>query len=453
MRYPQVQLFDRPDPSGVVLFDFNSDVFTTRAAADGFTLGAPQMLGNEGSIAPEWGPRAARFRAWVDDGEQQAHRLLSDLAQSLLRDEVYLLFQFSASSPTSWAKVKRTVPEPLSFANVFCDRATNRWVFAVSFLCEPWLLGEQVTLGPYTLSNNPAESGGLSVALPDIKGDAPAPLQILRDGDFHPFGMSALSDIAPLSKQAEACTLSFDTSAVAVANFSGGQGARVDFATYTDFRGRLSWSVDADVTDDAVRAHLSESSQVRVLAFVSRSDETSTFRVGVSSSVGSLDPDPATHATVAAGFRSVLDLGVVPLARSFPGLDGVADDLATLTVMASRESGTGTLDFDGFLLVPSDQTLFFGAATTTVPGVSTYVDGEAAVVAPVSGSPGALRVSSSAPVSVPRGDFVKVRPGETNVLAWMVGLGVLSNGARVDVDTTSDLTLTYRPRWLWMAAH
>src|SRR5690606_40155202 len=87
-------------------------------------------------------------------------------------------------SDDQWAKVYVSQAQPLDLTHVHVngpnDTDEHLWRLSVSLDADPYLSGSEVTLDLGTVLNNPTlASGGSVIELPEIKGDAPAPLNVL----------------------------------------------------------------------------------------------------------------------------------------------------------------------------------------------------------------------------------------------------------------------------------
>lgn len=446
--YPLVRLVDEPDPSATVRFDFNA-VPLTWPDHDGFDLGAPPLLGAPDATGNEYGLRTLSFRLAVNGTEATALRLQSDLARELQRREGWLLFQLSPSAAPVWFKVYRSSPGAVSLAYVVNDRAENLWVIGLSLAAEPFGYGEEEVLGPFTVDNDPAS--GVSLLLPSIVGDAPAPLVArLSLGAGSEYLSPVLHMVAtPTASRFEtfdaATTLGgLGVVAVAEGTASGGTAARISFSGSTP---RTALSSTPPRTPG------------RHLLFA-RVRTTTTGTAATLTGGGDAAVDSRTVTLPASGWGWVcLGEYAFPRGNQPPASFGDYQPVGALGLVAvtvTRTAGTGDVDVDQLLFLPvtppggyATHAHFEGDLVNVTAPWTWFLDGQERRVyfADLTTTPAGFPAGLAVPM--PRGEFPVVHPGLNNQLI-LLRRQYLEGYNDVLSDTTT-LEVRYRPRWLWLA--
>lgn len=315
---------------------------------------------------------------------------------------------------------------------------------------DPYAYGLRETVSVGTVNNDPAAgSNGCYFDVSNVKGDALAPM-LLTDTQ-HPgvatatrLYLGARQTGSPASMQhfvqAESGNLGTDTT-----NPGGGPDAamsgtgtnnyvRCSFATVATMD--IRWSYTPTAGDEVAGRY-------RLLGVVRRSSGTGIIkmRAGTASALGTVSTG-ATVTTTADTNRNLIDLGIVELAAP---ASGGARSGTTLVVEASRETGTSTLDFDCFHLVPAD---------TASAIVDVYYQTTGSIVLdglwggelywssdnnPFSGTAKAHYLAD-----LSKQDYVGkiplLAPGVVNRFVWLKSFGAINKSS------TSSLTLYYYPR-------
>src|SRR5690606_9245799 len=188
IRYPKIRFVDAPEASAVVRFDFNADDpgadAATAVLADDFSLGAPTLRGEPGESGRFYDPRQMSLPVQVHGSKALALKVQQRLAREVLRPDNWLMVQLNADTEPVWLRTFQSQPNPLNFDLVFVegynDVREDHWRIPLTLDAEPFAVGSEVTLDLGTVLNNPTlPSGGSVIELPEIKGDAPAPLNVL----------------------------------------------------------------------------------------------------------------------------------------------------------------------------------------------------------------------------------------------------------------------------------
>lgn len=432
--YPLLRLVSEASPMASERFDFNDGDSWTVAGID---FGSPPVLGAPDSVNSEYDYRQVSFRVNMVGSENEVYARCEQLARELMRDTNYLMFQLSAVTPPRWLQLLRSPLGSVVPVKVKRDDDVQMWTLPLTLIAEPFALGEQVT-ETITVYNDPAVTDGLAVVLPEIKGDAPAPLMIYDESDLnHGWTLAALTTWAPIVAQFAATS--------GDATMSGGNYTRQPLTT--TFGTVLN--VIPALTDE-IRENLANESRVRVLVAVRRGTGSTGFLLRA---VTTLDSSARTVSIPASwdGARTLVDLGTLTLATAAPGYR--VDSLPAVEIQASTDSGTADLDFDVLLLVPLGQALTLTGAT--VGGLAhLFVNGEEGWAARASDGPdfSTLSVWATEKARSPRGVFLEGRPGESNVLTWQTGSDDLGRAdvGEVPVGNVSVLYVSYHPRHLWL---
>lgn len=332
--------------------------------------------------------------------------------------------------------------------------------FTIEILAEPFALGLPETLGPFTVTNDPAAaSNGCYFDVTGVIGDVEAPA-VVHDGTRvvgHGILASRTRDVADLiwTKQLESgsnVTLGTDTT-----NPGGGPDAamsgtgtnnylRTSFATTATMTTRVTWLMFNEAATAAQRRAIRGT--YRLIVVVRRSDATSVINMKTTS--GELTSTALTTS------RQMVDLGFATIGlRATTGIGYGAEVAGTyaanLAIFAERVSGSGTLDWDCIILVPADEQQAQWTVSSDV-GTSwhTVVDGVRETVG--------LLNTATPPLSanpyfwpVPRtqlaGAMPSVKPNVTNRFFF---LQALSRGGAMTKSDTSSITLYYWPRYIFV---
>jgi hypothetical protein len=312
--------------------------------------------------------------------------------------------------------------------------------FTIEVLAEPFALGLKESLGPYTVSNDPADVDGLTFTIPAASalGDVPAPLVVTTSTAA--LGL-VLATGTPTIKQAEDEILMIDTT-----NPGGGPDAAMS-GTGTNNYVRTSFSTTATMAE-RWETDAGFPGTFRVFAYVRRTDSTSVFNVRALSAMSG--PPPGT--TVALPLtteRRLVNLGIVTIGT--PGRTtgyGEASSSGvspSLRIEAERVSGSGSIDWDAFIAVPIDDQMLIAQATRTTPRQHTVDGVTEAVFSHTAGDPiaGAGTLTSYDAVA---GSLPLVAPDQDNVYTLLYLAGEESN----TVTSSVDATVSYWPRYLFI---
>ncbi len=462
-----VQLVSSPDLDAEIRFDLN-DGFSW-PDHNGFSLGAPPLLGDPGGVGAEYGFRTLSFTLIVEGDEDSALRQHSYLARQLLRDENYLRFQLSPQAAPIWFRCVRSSPGESSLAKVYLDRATNEWSIGVALVADPFALGERVEHA-VTIGNDPA-TGGLTAILPDIRGDAPSPLTIDMTPGTSAFVQPWIS-VCPVESsrpwpgtvvyQAEDGQLGDGAITESATAYSAGQRVRVNISGDTGEQRFVAWPVKPPFAG-----------RWRIFARVGLvQTDTGLITLNLRGDGAAASAPRKTvlefdHKTVPTTERFLVDMGVytfpkgnLPTSRPYSMTTSgvVLNWWATSTGTASARllvdymvavpldlpldaSGpVTTLDFQEFARTHGDVTLRLNSDDAAAQEITSF---DAA---------GVPSFALSNP-ETPAGAFPAVTPGAQNVLTLLTRRTTIAR-PRVMLDTITEataLTVSYRPLYLYHA--
>jgi len=432
-----------------------------------FTLGAPQWETAPGMVGGDDGYREVSFTLAVDASYSTAASTMSAVARVLQARAGWLRLKRDSSVPQMFLRWYRTTPQPLDWERWQID--TYR--LQVTLTCDPYLYGEPINLGPYTISNRPDTGTNrmfLDWTADTFVGDAPAPLQLTitpsttMDG-YQP--LIATTALAPGQTQTQ--PYYWDLTA---ANWTAGTNVGGDVAdsTYVGGSYRL-WSVSGGGIGPRLTGSLSPAPPpglYKVLVRVAMTANASTFNLHLTqtfSTTQTYSGDDAAlvrPSTTITAYATWVDLGQF----AFP-YGGVANELAdlvaanaqTVSIDAARLAGTSNLRFDALLLIPVE------TAAVTDTRISTWRfqgqgmatnrtgvwDGQRERFTGLSAT--SNRLNQRQPE--PRGGWPRVTPGVVNALYLLqqtqVDTPFDTTASDNDVITdTCSVAVSYMPRYL-----
>lgn len=178
--YPIVRFVENAGDTEARL-DLN-DAAPFETIQDSFSLGTPTLEIDPLAVAAPYGERTITLTVRVEDVAAVAIPAISALSIELLRRHNWLLFQFDRNSQPLWIRTYSSAPQPVDFESVFTDRSST-WQVPLELTAEAFVRGAKIELPSVVVDNNP--SGGAdrraSYVLPEIEGDAPAPLSALLE--------------------------------------------------------------------------------------------------------------------------------------------------------------------------------------------------------------------------------------------------------------------------------
>jgi hypothetical protein len=380
--------------------------------------------------------------------QDEAATQLQLLARELDRANNWLQYQPNGLTKPVFFRTFRS--DASQIADVVAQAAMRE--FTIEVLAEPFALGLPETLGPYTINNNPAAgSNPCYVDLPTILGDVAAPMTYWDEAASghlkRTIVMASGTSVPALAwVQAEDTTnVSYgaDTSnpgGAANAAMSGSGSTnyvRTTFAGTTSSPARVQW-------DDVAAA-----GRHRVIAFARGAGSTGVNKVWCSllRSATYLQTGNKTEISQDT-VRRALDLGVFDWPNDAASGVGIVPPGTDRNVYfgAERVSGSATLEWDAFVLLPAGGQVGLVVSTLMTSMLTQYLvlDGEndAAYSAASAGDPtaGAIQLEQSQVT----GALPSVHPNKSN------RLHVVSSSAQdyCLVGSSTTVNLAYWPRYV-----
>lgn len=455
---PTIQLVDAPDRNATVLYDLHVD--PEQFVSGSATWGQPTWTAAPGSVGGRDEYRQVQLTHYFDGSRADAFNQLNRLAQVLLRSECYLLVQQSRNSAPRWFHVWRSNPADLSSDNVYLSDGGGKMVglYAINLTlqADPYLFGELEKIPTISINNDPAAgSNALQFELPEIHGDAPAPLMASVSGStsIQP-GISMLT-VAPVPDgvgtsfvpigTGDGCTAGTDCSApISDAAFSGGSYRQVTFATSNGLVQRLQGALPT-----------LQPGLYRVLmrATLGLGNAGVQLNLGRSSAVPDTVGPQISYAvgTSAMDKTCWIDLGEY----SWPSQHDQTKPAGTLAGFWSLFlSGTAAVNLDALAFVPSQMSSVLEYAPETACKFGPVVFGGSAGAVLLDGESQWITGQPIGNGVAPgvAGSFPVVTPAQTNLLTYFSQLGSTEFVTASDsIATVTDLDLSYHPRYLWPA--
>lgn len=440
-RWPSMRFCDAPSRNAETRFDLNANGigYSATLMKDGFALGMPVLSGEPGGRGRVWSGRSLSLPLEVVGAKSDVRRRLERVARELMRAENWLEWQLDADSAPRWFRTYAAAPSPLSLTQVYTRRGVDVWGTTLSAPADPFAVGEPITLGPFTVTNAPdAGTYPMLLDLGDVEGEAPAPATVVISKSTS--GPMLGPAVAVTSTPATTFTPDSWGSAVAAAvtdaNFIGGSyrpttGTIDDWTTVAAFT-----PTDLTYGRWSTLLRVSGSSDAGSIALRWKVSAT-----GVASQVYSTPVVVPVHQQ-----RRWVTAGEVP----WPLVDGTAlgvTGTTVLTLQAKRIQSGGELRFDNRLtmLSAAPESSLLRLEPDAVSGASSAVliDAEARRVAAAVGG---------APTRAPgvAGGWPHLSPTRENHLWVAQNLDpTFSTGVHDAHTSTSEVTITYRPRYLW----
>jgi hypothetical protein len=441
---------------------------------NGFTLGAPTFEAAPHSIGAEYGERTVSFTVQVTGTYSTAATAMQNVSRQLLIERNWLMVDWPASAQPMFLRTYRTGQAALEWEN----SGANIWELPVTLVCDPFLYGPLQTVGPVTITNNPASgTNPMWYKFGAIMGDAPTGLRVTVTPsaswqDFTPLMATTAFDpsvtvTGPVFWQTNGFTFGGATATGPTgATYSGSNSVSVTPASFqpTAVLGgqRLSGVAPTTVIPGTYK----------VLLRVSRSDTVSTFAFNLGTLSGSTytypNPDVimAQGTSTAVGFSTWVDLGEITLPFGAGNVD--LADIGTITApsislrashVGPAGSGTTSAYLDVFLLIPVDTAATVDSAICRTYFVGNGPGSTTSAVWDNARVPSQFRsyVSGSLTTqSPPRidGRFMRLIPGYTNVFHLVQQTEISSSTSAVNntdsVTATASVTFQYYPLYLHM---
>lgn len=473
-----IQLTTGPRLGELVLYDFNPSP-TQYTGHEDLSWGNPSWLGQPGSSGAVDDYRTVSFKHYMAGGLPGAVAELSRLARPLVqREDCWLLVQLTPSAAPRWFHVWRSNLPDLSIENLIVrnNMPDGMHGITITLQADPYLWGEQETLlDGVTVTNNLIDPTSPSfLALPDVIGDAAAPLSLVGDwGSIytsHSENKVAVASVHPEVGYPEPLAYTVASSFTVVAGAvnagtdataMGGKCATIGSAPPPGWLTVL----DGVSTTGGHSSPIASPGRYRMLlrTLVTGSPDTLQFRGGQTlgsntydsgSPLNTIFNDPVSP----PGLNGWVDLGEVAVPVGTGTAIPAGATLPTPPSLCVQMEATGTgfsIRIEAVVLIPielvdADIDADILTSTWTGPGSKGAMtwDADEEMWRPDPTNPG------FAPALA--GGFPQVVPGAVNVLHWL-GMRAYAGGAPGLAPTDalaaeSTVTATYFPRYIWPSA-
>lgn len=467
--YPRVDFVATPDTDAQVLYRFHINVGTAYVAHDGFDAGVPEWRGSPRATGATEGYRTLRFSHLIEANYDTAGQALSTLARLLVADDGWLLVQLTEASRPVWFRTWRTTPGGLSLERVRLsetrEEVDGKFKIDMSLAADAYAVGARQTLATEVVMNNdPTEFtvfGDLAV-LGEVQGDAPAPAVVevewgtARGNTYLLQSMSPPADYlsGPTSgtfilEDATADSTVNTGSQVADSLYLGGTYQPTAFPTGPGDVASFTWD---DLSTPARQWFIVMRWAPDAVGGSIRARATLTVGTGfgltganavLTASLEANDTDSSQYTVL--GVMRIPQTGAPD--ELLAGASGATYQLAI--ELLDRDLGTEEINFDAVVMYAWDDKVRSLYVTTTDSdsdgGVPHNVDGEYEAVYLID----AFGNTYPDQFSV-AGAFPLLRPGETNVLHLLMGVGVPLGESGADRGIGAEVAVYYRPRWLWV---
>lgn len=181
MPYPIARIVEAPTPDAPIHFDFQgrTDAVSWHIMPEGFTLGVPAVDAESEAVRPELGTRIPGWSQRFVGRKEAVAGVLGQLARVLLSKPMWLYVKLGPSVSPVWLELQWARLGELDFTLFSGASTTDIWTLPIQLPAEALAVGERRTLTVATVQNDPAAATNpLNVVLPEVAGDAPAPLRI-----------------------------------------------------------------------------------------------------------------------------------------------------------------------------------------------------------------------------------------------------------------------------------
>jgi hypothetical protein len=449
---------DQPVAAPSVLLDMNDGNTWKCLGGDFFKLPSPTLKRSIASNAMSDGGivssaaydlRTITFTLELTAATESGRETQMDaLKRELAKPTNLLMFQSELSDNPVFFRTLRSDDYDLDTQFI----PAKAWRVSCDVLAEPFAIGIRHDLSQVTVTNDPASgTNPTRWDMTGIVGDSPTPA-FVRISNLGAGGTAILAQRTANSPstltafvQAESGTLGADTATWTSTAMSGGSGLAVSFASNSSLTTRVTVTVPAASSADAlrgryrmfVRAHVPDATSVYTLRYVQTPS-------------GDASNGPQVTFKGDGSNWFLVDLGVI----EFPAFQAPAGigysslppgfSSGTVAVQAQRNSGGSNLDLDYVYLVPADermcqvkQSASTGFVVLDGPQDMTY--GMAAGSVPFSGSLSARMVDNGGGLIPRMGGLPMLVPGATN--RWYLLMD------KADVASTKTVDVSYWPRW------
>lgn len=418
----------------------DGDPWTTRQ--ENFDFGAPSLEVDPQALGTPYGERQITAKFRVDGGEDVAFPALGDLSVELMRARNWLMVQWNESASPVWLRLYAPKPQALALEDAYADDDDgSRWYVNVEIPAEAFAYGEEVELEAIDIKNDPTASTGnaATYALPAIKGDAPAPLNVLlTDTSAGAHLRSPLVSVTTTTDAYDYPLISSDWS------FSG-----VSKTTNSNYVAGGYYAVDNDGTLTVTPPFAGRYKALMRCAFTVLEDEW-RLNLGKAGQVRVAYPSSPWGGWGTDNDIGWVDMGVVALGGGYSSV--LNPTLETeLDLVVTHVSGSGKIRIDTVLFIPVDgedteaRTMYSDPLIGLGGGMKYEYDSQSRqmfVAAELLGTYYPFLFSGLS------GRFPQVWPGRHNTLHILRNV----NTGKDDKTEVTEVTLSYRPRYLYPLA-
>ena len=440
-RWPSMRFCEGPSVDSATRYDLNANGigYDSRLIKAGFLLGMPTLSGEPGGRGRVWSDRVLDLPLEIVGIKGHALPRLERVARELMRPENWLEWQLSQDAAPRWFRTYSAPPSALSLDQVHRDPyRRDVWTTTLSAPADPFAVGEPVELGPFTVTNHPTSGTPMRLVLPAAEGEthAPATVRVAKATSGPMLGPAAA--VAPT----EPATL-------IASSWGAGAGGQVSDSGYVAGAYRPTTGTLDDWTTVATfaPAGLPYGRWRNLLRLAGSSDTGSVMLRWRVSATGVSSRVHSTPVVVPVRQQQRwVDTGEVP----WPLVDGTALGVTSATVLtleAKRVQTGGELRLDDALtmLPAGPDTTLLRVSPDAVTGASSLVliDGAARQVA---------MAAAGAPIRTPgtAGGWPYLSPHDENHLWVAQNLDPTTlSGTHDQIGSTTEVTVTYRPRYLW----
>lgn len=461
--FPNVRFVASPDEGADTLYECNVSLEDKYVGHDGFDAGAPTWSAEPGAVGGVEGYRTLTFSHYINADPGIAAIAFRDLARILLASDAWLRVQMTASSPPVWFRTWRSTPGGMSLERVMLATggvASGKYAVPLTLTADPFAVGALLTLATGTVNNDPVAGTNPNVLLLGAPvGDAAAPAVVTVD-KWATSNQTNLIQITTIPTGYTApYRVNIGTGDALTTLLSVGSPATDSTAVGGSHRqaslsGTGTWEDGTTVTTmSAFDVELPDLPAGDYLVYVRLRPSDTTAVAEIAMQIGHsgmvfyrtlhamIGPDPVQWRWLAMGLVQ-FPVGVTIPTGMRLAAPTVTD--AAVRMTARRTAGAGGIDFDAIALIPSSPTsaaLAISHSGTDTAGPET-VDSEIEDVYKLSGGaylPTNLEVA---------GGFPYLHPGQAHALHRFEQIQGSAVGDRKDA--SEPVTVSYRPRYLWM---
>lgn len=433
MANPILSFVDAPiaSPTTLVALNPSDALYVT---AEDFDPGVPTFEAAPDSVGGVYGFREASFKVVLKGAYSAVAASQQAIAQQLVAARNWLMLDMGGTSKKMFLRTHRTAQASLAWQ----QSDFGEWELPVALQCDPFICGQREDLATHTVANG-VTGTDFMYSVTGIKGDAPAPTVIWTPTLWSTFQPAFLgcSTVAPVFIEAETGANGTATTSVTAT------------ATYSNSAGKLFTPTGTSNTDRITGLTIpagTPAGAYRVFARVKKSVAGDVFTASFAVTGLALAADDFT--TQADTEFQIVDMGLFSVPEANAGYAGVLATAAiSINIVSARVSGTGTLGFDWFALVPaSGETTTEGWGSPQAGTTGSFVfDSRTSDTYSTTNASGPFDPTVAVPLLdngvQPKGGFPRLWPGVTNYLTYL-------RTDPIPLTTTTSLRGSYWPQYL-----